>query len=154
MYHINKNYMFRPLEAIIRFCPMSRRSVIHIYIICATVYQWWDLTSVACWAGISDLSPRGGWGSYAWVLHRMAGLMPFVVGGFVAGVIVALPCGGLYSITGSVARVGPLWVVWICMTGAMVLSAGDKNSKWVKDILEVWGTSTYMYCVKLYVTYV
>jgi hypothetical protein len=40
----------------------------------------------------------------------MAGLMPLVVGGVVAGVIVELPCGGLYSFTGSVARVGPRWV--------------------------------------------
>jgi hypothetical protein len=68
--------MFRPLEAIIRFCPMSHRSVIYIYIyiICATAYQWWDLTSVTCWAGISDLIPSWGWGviclgtaSYGWV---------------------------------------------------------------------------------------
>jgi hypothetical protein len=55
--------------------------------------------------------PRGGGGSYAWVLRRMAGLMPLVVGEVVVGVIVALPCGSLYSFTGSVVRVGPVWVI-------------------------------------------
>jgi hypothetical protein len=38
--------------------------------------------------------------SYGCVLRRMAGLMPLVVGGFIAGMTVALPCGSLYSITG------------------------------------------------------
>jgi hypothetical protein len=50
--------MFRPIEAIIRFFPMSYRSSIHI--MCATVYQWLDLISVTCGAGISDLFPSGG----------------------------------------------------------------------------------------------
>jgi hypothetical protein len=42
-------------------------------------------------------------GSYGWVLRHMVGLVTLVVGGVVAGMIVALPFDGLYSFTGSVA---------------------------------------------------
>jgi hypothetical protein len=86
MYYINKNYMFRPIEAIIRFCPVSYRSSTYIF---ATAYQWWDLTSVTCWAGISDLIPSGGWGVIWLGARRMGGLMPLVVGEFIAGMTVA-----------------------------------------------------------------
>jgi hypothetical protein len=77
---------------------MSYKSSIHI--MCATAYQWRDLTSVTCWAGISDLIPIGDVRSCGWVLRRMAGLMPLVVRGFITGMTVALPCGNLYSFTG------------------------------------------------------
>jgi hypothetical protein len=77
---------------------MSYRS--SIYIICATAYQWRDLTSVIFWAGISDLIPSGGWGvlwlgtvSHGWVDASCSG-------GFIADMTVALPCGSLYYFTG------------------------------------------------------
>jgi hypothetical protein len=39
------NYMFRPIEAIIRFVQMSYKNGIYSYIIvCTTVYRRWDLT--------------------------------------------------------------------------------------------------------------